>query len=108
MYAYKISDGHKDLTITVASGEKDGLGDGREEFSLYITIYCCLILDYIIVSLTHKHLLPSLFSHQVMFDSFATLWTVAPPGSSVHGISPGKNTGVVAVSYSRGSSPPRD
>ena len=49
MYAYKISDSHKDLTITVASGEKDGLEGGREAFSLYITTYCCLIPDYVIV-----------------------------------------------------------
>ena len=28
-----------------------------------------------------------------------------PPGSSVHGNFPGKNTGVVAISFSRGSSP---
>ena len=62
MYAYKISDSHKDLTVTVASGEKDGLGGGREAFSLYITIYCCLIPGYVIISLIHKHLLSSLFS----------------------------------------------
>ena len=62
MYAYKISDSLKDLTVTVASGEKDGLGGGREAFSLYITIYCCLIPGYVIVSLIHKHLLSSLFS----------------------------------------------
>ena len=30
------------------------------------------------------------------------------PGSSVHGISPGKDTRVVAISFSRGSSQPRD
>ena len=30
----------------------------------------------------------------VVSDSFMTPWTVAPPGSSVHGDSPGKNTGV--------------
>ena len=31
----------------------------------------------------------------------------SPPGSSVHGIFPGKNTGVFAVSSSKGSSRPR-
>ena len=31
-----------------------------------------------------------------------------PPGSSVHGDSPGKNTGVVAMASSRGSSQPSD
>ena len=30
------------------------------------------------------------------------------PGSSVHGILPGKNTGVVAIPFSKGSSQPRD
>ena len=30
----------------------------------------------------------------VMSDSFATSGTVAPPGSLIHGDSPGKNTGV--------------
>ena len=34
-------------------------------------------------------------SHSVTPDSFATLWIVgAQTGSSVHGIFPGKNTGV--------------
>ena len=32
----------------------------------------------------------------------------SPPGSSVHGIFPGNDTGVVAISSSRGSSQPRD
>ena len=32
----------------------------------------------------------------------------SPPGSYVHDILPGKNTGVVAISYYRGSSQPRD
>ena len=32
----------------------------------------------------------------------------SPPGSSVHGNSPGKNTGVVAMPSSRGSFQPRD
>ena len=32
----------------------------------------------------------------------------SPPGSSVHGILPGKNTGVGCHSLSRGSSPSRD
>ena len=32
----------------------------------------------------------------------------SPPGSSFHGIFPGKNTGVGCISFSRGSSQPRD
>ena len=36
------------------------------------------------------------------------LMDCSPPGSSVHGISPGKNTGVVAISFCRGLSQPRD
>ena len=32
----------------------------------------------------------------------------SPPGSSVHGVSPGKNTGVGCHASSRGSSHPRD
>ena len=32
----------------------------------------------------------------------------SPPGSSIHGDSPGKNTEVIAISFSRGSSWPRD
>ena len=32
----------------------------------------------------------------------------SPPGSFVHGVSPGKNTGVVGIPISRGSSRPRD
>ena len=47
-----------------------------------------------------------LFSHSVLSDSFATPWTVAPPGSSVHGISSWLKW--VAISFSRGSSRRRD
>ena len=32
----------------------------------------------------------------------------SPPSSSVHGDSPGKNTGAAAIFFCRGSSPPRD
>ena len=43
-------------------------------------------------------------------QSCRTLWPVdcSPPGSSVHGDSPGKNTEWVAMPFSRGSSWPRD
>ena len=39
-----------------------------------------------------------------------SLWPhgLYPPGFSIHGNFPGKNTGVVAISFSRGSSQPRD
>ena len=39
---------------------------------------------------------------------FVTPWSIPTPGSSVHGDSPDKNTGVVARSSFRGSSWPRD
>ena len=39
---------------------------------------------------------------------FATLWTVAPPGSSVHGILQEKILEWVAIPFSWGSSQPRD
>ena len=38
----------------------------------------------------------------------ATLWTVAHQGSSVHGISQARILEQVAISFSRGSSQPRD
>ena len=42
-------------------------------------------------------------------DSFATLWTAcSPSGSSVHGISQTRILERVAISSSKGSSPPRD
>ena len=37
-----------------------------------------------------------------------TLWTCSPPGSSVHGISQARILEWVAISFSRGSSLPRD
>ena len=40
--------------------------------------------------------------------SFATPIDCSTPCSSVHGDFPGKNTGVVAIPFSRGSSQPRD
>ena len=39
---------------------------------------------------------------------FATIWIVALPGSSVHGISQARILEWVAISFSRRSSPPRD
>ena len=39
---------------------------------------------------------------------FASPWTVAPPGSSVHGILQARIVEWVAISFSRGSSRPRD
>ena len=39
---------------------------------------------------------------------FVTPWTVAPPGSSVHGIAQARILEWGAISYYRGSSPPRD
>ena len=42
---------------------------------------------------SQKHYTLPLVSRWVVSDSFATLWTVSPPGSSVHGICR-KNTGV--------------
>ena len=43
-----------------------------------------------------------------MSDSFAKPWTAAPPGSSVHGISQARILEWVTISFSRGSSRPRD
>ena len=42
------------------------------------------------------------FSYQVVSNSFATWWTVACPGSSVHGISQARILERVAISFSRG------
>ena len=39
---------------------------------------------------------------------FTTLWIVAPAGSSVHGVSQARIPETVAISFSRGSSQPRD
>ena len=46
-----------------------------------------------------------LLSHMQLF---VTLWTVAWPGSSVHGILQASILEWVAISYSTGSSQPRD
>ena len=40
--------------------------------------------------------------------TLCSLMDCSPPGSSVHGDSPGKNTGVGSMPSSRGSSQPRD
>ena len=46
-------------------------------------------------------------SHSVMSDSCDTMDS-SPPGSSVHGISQARRLEWVVISFSRGSSPPRD
>ena len=48
------------------------------------------------------------FSHRVTSDSFATPMDCSLPGSSVHGNSHRKILERVAISFSRGSSQPRD
>ena len=45
------------------------------------------------------------FSHTVVSDSFATTWTVAPQGSSIHGIPEAGILEWVATSFSRGVFP---
>ena len=52
--------------------------------------------------------IPLLFSCYVMSDSFVTPWTVAPPGSSVHGISQARVLKWVAISFSKRSPWSRD
>ena len=64
----------------------------RPSFYLKTWVYCWVV---IVQSLSH-----------VRF--FATPWTVAPPGSSVHGILPARMLEWVAISFSRGSAQPRD
>ena len=49
-----------------------------------------------------------MLSCSTMFDSFATSWTVAHPGSSAQGILQARILEWVASSFSRGSSQPRD
>ena len=44
-------------------------------------------------------------SHSVVSDSLQPM-DCSPPGFSVHGVSPSKNTGVGCMLFSRGSSPP--
>ena len=47
-------------------------------------------------------------SCSVVSDSFVTPWTIAPPGSSVHGILQARLLEWVAIPSSRGSSQPRN
>ena len=42
-----------------------------------------------------------------LFPLFVTFWTCSPPGSSVHGTMQARILGLVAISYSRGSSQSR-
>ena len=46
--------------------------------------------------------------YTVVSDSFVTPWTVAPPFCSVHGTSQARILELVAISFPRGSSWPRD
>ena len=64
---------------------------GQKERKIYI--YCLGVLSCLVV-----------------FDSLATPWTIySPPGSSsVHGIFHTRILEWVAISFTRGSSPPRD
>ena len=51
-----------------------------------------------------EHIFLLLFSHLVMFDSIAVLWTVACQAPSVHGIFQVRILEWVALASSRGSS----
>ena len=66
---------------------------------------CSTYLSIHEVSCMHKSINP-LLSRSVMFDSDPM--DCSPPGSSVHGDSPGKNTGVGCHAFFQGSSQPRD
>ena len=56
---------------------------------------------------TYKEDCCCFFSHEVMSDSCGTM-DCSPPGSSVHGIFQARILEWVAISFSRGSSQPRD
>ena len=64
--------------------------------------------DAQITSFLHTYQQGSLAQSLSHVQFFATPLTVAPPGSSVHGISQARLLEWVAISYSRGSSQPRD
>ena len=63
---------------------------------------CQLCLGYVITYFTLK------WSWSVVSDSFRPDGWNSPPGSSVHGILQARILGWVAISFSRGSSWPRD
>ena len=61
--------------------------------------------EYVCVDIVYYNVCAQSLSHVWLS---VTLWTGAPPGSLVHGISRGRILQWVAISYSRGSSWPRD
>ena len=98
--------------------------------SLFILIDCWLVYNIALISVIHQHeltvgvlmsppswisLLPPAIptpldycaglSCSVVFSSLRTPWTVAPPGSSVHGDSPGMNTRVGCCVLLQGNLP---
>ena len=62
------------------------------------------LLTYIQLFQSHA----TLFPYTTLFRSLCNPMDCSLPGSSVHGDSPGKNTGKVAMPSSMGSSQPRD
>ena len=66
-----------------------------EEFSKFVVI-CCFYIMKVKVLVTHS------------CPTLCDLMDYSPPGSSVHGDSPSKNTRVVAIPFFKGSSQPRD
>ena len=74
--------------------------------SFLIDLYCRY--QFIYVSEYSEILILLLFNLSVVFKCFATPMDCSLPGSSVDGISQARTLEWVAVSFSRGSSQPRD
>ena len=81
------------------AGSADGLDEGREKMD---SSWSCHFLRW--ESSGYEHLVLCL---SVVSDSCGPM-DCGPPGSSVHGISQARTVEQIAISYSRGSSQPRD
>ena len=93
--------------------KKKRLGDSLEEISLFPLLYLCLAKGKT-QQASALRTAPSpgewwrwYFSHSAVSDSCDPM-ACSPPGSSVHGILQARTLEWVAISFSRGSSPPRN
>ena len=91
---------HLNIVMLTFSEHHNSLG------SFLIALYCRY--QFIYVSEYSEILILFLFNLSVVFNCFATPTDCSLPGSSVYGISQARTLEWVAISFSKGSSQPRD
>ena len=92
---YTVPQPHSEMVLKVGGEITWVILPGRRNGKLWVNTYLCTVPKVKVKSLSRVRL-------------FATPWNVSPPGSSIHRILQARILEWVAISFSRGSSRPKD